>query len=129
MVYYGSTPEDKKRLFQYLGREVGVGELHWEMIRLLMMSPANGVIIPMQDILGLSEEARMNTPATLTGNWEWKLLPDLVTPSMAKSLRCDGDLWAVLLSSCFIAYFVVSSNAPRRTICRLRRSSSTLDLL
>ncbi len=82
-----ATPEDKKRLFQYLGRDVPIDELHWEMIRLLMMSPANAIIIPMQDILGLGEEARMNTPATLTGNWEWKLLPNHVNPSLAKSLR------------------------------------------
>lgn len=82
-----STPEEKKRLFQYLGREVPINELHWEMVRLLMMSSANTIITPMQDILGLDEKARMNTPATLTGNWEWKLLPDHLNPSLAKSLR------------------------------------------
>jgi 4-alpha-glucanotransferase len=82
-----ATPEDKKRLFQYLGREVPINELNWEMIRILMMSSANTIITPMQDILGLDEEARMNTPSTLTGNWEWKLLPDHLNPSLAKSLR------------------------------------------
>lgn len=81
------TPEEKKRLFQYLGREVPRDELHWEMLRLLMMSSANTIITPMQDILGLGKEARMNTPATLTGNWEWKLLPDQLKPSLAKTLR------------------------------------------
>jgi 4-alpha-glucanotransferase len=88
-----ATPEDKKRLFQYLGREVPINELNWEMIRLLMMSPANAIIIPMQDILGLDEEARMNTPATLTGNWEWKLLPDHLNPSLAKSLRDITEIY------------------------------------
>jgi 4-alpha-glucanotransferase len=82
-----ATPEDKKRLFKYLGRDVPVDEIHQEMIRLLMMSPANAIIIPLQDLLGLGEEARMNTPATLTGNWEWKLSADQVTPSIAKNLR------------------------------------------
>jgi 4-alpha-glucanotransferase len=33
------------------------------------------VILPIQDILGLGEEARMNTPATAKGNWQWRLLP------------------------------------------------------
>ena len=82
-----ATPEDKKRLFQYLGRDVPIDALHKEMIRLLMMSSANVIIIPLQDILGLGEEARMNTPATLTGNWEWKLFADYLNPSLAKSLR------------------------------------------
>ncbi len=82
-----ATPEEKKRLFQYLGREVSRDELNWEMLRLLMMSSANTIITPMQDILGLDEKARMNTPATLAGNWEWKLLPDHLNPSLAKSLR------------------------------------------
>jgi len=80
------TPEDKKRLLRYLGRDVPLDELHWELIRLLMMSVANTVIFPMQDILGLGEEARMNRPATLEGNWEWRLLPDLLTPDLASRL-------------------------------------------
>ena len=78
-----ATPEDKKRLFRYLGREVNGGEIHWELIRLAMMSVANRVIIPMQDILGLGGEARMNLPATKDGNWQWRLVPDRLTPSLA----------------------------------------------
>ena len=45
-----------------------------------MMSIAKTVIIPMQDILGLGEDARMNRPSTARGNWEWRLLPDQITP-------------------------------------------------
>lgn len=82
-----AMPEDKKRLFQYLGREISPAEVHWEMIRLLMMSVANTIIVPMQDLLGLSEEARMNRPATLKGNWQWKLLPDQISPSITKQLQ------------------------------------------
>ncbi len=51
-----------------------------------MMSVANTVIFPMQDILGLGEEARMNRPATVEGNWQWRMLPDLVTPDLADRL-------------------------------------------
>ena len=69
-----ANPEDRRRLFQYLGREVPVAELHWELVRLAMMSVANMVIIPMQDILGLDEDARMNVPATSDGNWRWRLI-------------------------------------------------------
>lgn len=81
-----ATPEVKKRLFRYLGRKVPVEELHWELIRLAMMSVANMVIFPIQDILGLGEEARMNRPATTKGNWQWRLLPQQLTPSVARRL-------------------------------------------
>jgi len=81
-----ATIEDKGRLFQYLGREVPVEELHWELIRLAMMSVANLTIIPVQDILGLGEDARMNLPATSDGNWRWRLLPEQLTSSHARKL-------------------------------------------
>ena len=81
-----TTPEIKRRLFRYLGRNVPVEELHWELIRMVMMSVANVAIFPMQDILGLGEEARMNQPATLDGNWQWRLLPDLLTPDLTSRL-------------------------------------------
>ena len=42
------------------------------MIRLARESPANMAIIPLQDILELGSEARMNTPGTAHGNWSWK---------------------------------------------------------
>jgi 4-alpha-glucanotransferase len=81
-----ATPEDKRRLFQYLGREVPVKELHWELIRLAMMSVANLTIMPVQDILGLGGGARMNLPATSDGNWGWRLLPEQLTSSHARKL-------------------------------------------
>ncbi|MBW2146848.1 MAG: 4-alpha-glucanotransferase [Deltaproteobacteria bacterium] len=81
-----ATPEEKERLFQYLGRDIPAGELHWDMIRLAMMSVANVAIIPMQDILGLGEDARMNLPATTDGNWRWQLVPGQLTPSLADRL-------------------------------------------
>lgn len=80
------APEDKKRLLRYLGRDVPIEELHWELIRLLMESAANTVIFPMQDILGLGEEARMNRPATAGGNWQWRLSPDQLTHTLAEKL-------------------------------------------
>jgi 4-alpha-glucanotransferase len=48
-------------------------EPHWDLIRLAMSSVADTCIVPMQDVLGLGSEARMNTPATAEGNWSWRL--------------------------------------------------------
>ncbi len=81
-----ARPEDKERLFRYLGREVPVPDIHWEFIRLAMMSVANLVIIPVQDILGLGEETRMNRPATTDGNWRWRLLSEQLTPHLSRRL-------------------------------------------
>ncbi len=73
-----TTPEQRGNLFRYLGREISSTDLPKELIRLLMMSIAGTVIIPIQDILGLGDEARMNRPSTAKGNWEWRLLPDQI---------------------------------------------------
>lgn len=87
------SKEDRQRLFQYLGREAPVEELNWELIRLAMMSVANVVIIPMQDVLGLGEEARMNRPATTHGNWRWRLLPGHPTAPLAERLRRITEIY------------------------------------
>lgn len=71
------TSDDQKNLFfRYIGGRVGTDQVHRIFIRLAMLSPASTVIVPMQDILGLGEEARMNRPGTTEGNWEWRLRPD-----------------------------------------------------
>jgi 4-alpha-glucanotransferase len=54
--------------------------VHREMIRLAMMSVARIAVLPMQDILGLGEEARMNRPASNHGNWKWRLDPQRHDP-------------------------------------------------
>jgi len=82
-----ASPQDKKRLFNYIGREAEEENIHWELIRLAMGSVANMVIIPMQDILGLGEESKMNLPATSDGNWQWRLNPKQITPSVSEKLR------------------------------------------
>ncbi len=80
------SPEDRKRLFGYIGRKVTEKEIHWELIKLVMSSVADMVIIPMQDILGLGEKARTNLPASSKGNWRWRLLPETLSPIIKKRL-------------------------------------------
>jgi 4-alpha-glucanotransferase len=78
--------EAGKRLCQYLGRELPVETLHWELIRLAMMSVGNTTIFPMQDILGLGESARMNRPATRKGNWCWRMTPNYPAANLIERL-------------------------------------------
>lgn len=74
-----ATDEEKAGLFSYLGREVAADEIAWEMIRLVMMSPADLAVIPVQDLLGLGSQARMNRPGNLKGNWHWRMEPGWLT--------------------------------------------------
>ncbi len=82
-----AKPEEKERLFRTIGRTVPEKDVHWEFIRLGGMSIANTFIVPLQDVLGLGQDARMNTPATKKGNWRWRFLPEQLTPALTQSLR------------------------------------------
>ncbi len=59
---------------------------HWDIIRLALMSVANTAIFPMQDLLGLGSEARMNIPGTPQGNWRFRLQPGQITPGLAEQM-------------------------------------------
>jgi 4-alpha-glucanotransferase len=62
-------------------------EINWDFIRLALMSVADTAIIPLQDVLGLGTEARMNLPGTVEGNWCWRFLPDMLTDQIKARLR------------------------------------------
>jgi 4-alpha-glucanotransferase len=69
------------------------GPINWSMIRTVMMSAADTVIIPVQDVLGLRDEARMNVPGTVDGNWRWRLRPGQLTDAHAKKLAELADVY------------------------------------
>lgn len=72
--WFVSAPEEERRNFcAYVGRELSPDEAPEAMIRLALESASALAVIPMQDILGLGGEARMNTPALPAGNWTWRL--------------------------------------------------------
>jgi len=77
----------KANLMDYLGGHVPVERLHWELIRLTMMSVADTAVIPMQDLLGLGAQARMNNPSQPGDNWGWRLAQDPVTAELTRCLR------------------------------------------
>ncbi|HPC74481.1 MAG TPA: 4-alpha-glucanotransferase [Syntrophales bacterium] len=78
---------EKKRLSRYVGRRIRAPEVHREFIRLAMMSVAERVVIPMQDVLGLGDTARMNRPSHRTGNWQWRLVRGQIGRDTAGDLR------------------------------------------
>jgi 4-alpha-glucanotransferase len=68
-------------------------EMHWTLIRAALASVANTALIPMQDVLGLGSEARMNLPGRESGNWGFRFSWDQLTPEMIRRLRGLVELY------------------------------------
>ena len=62
-------------------------EIHWDLIRGVWASVANTAMVPLQDVLGLGTEARMNLPNSTSGNWNWRFNPGVLTDDIAERLR------------------------------------------
>ncbi len=80
--------ETKRRVRRY----VGSGKIHRTFIRLAYTSVAELAIVPVQDVLGLGGEARMNTPSVAEGNWAWRLASDALSAKSAERLRTLAEL-------------------------------------
>jgi 4-alpha-glucanotransferase len=67
-------------------------EPNWSLIRLALSSRARLAIAPVQDVLGMGSDARMNTPGRAAGNWSWRLEPGQLTGELAARLREETRL-------------------------------------
>jgi 4-alpha-glucanotransferase len=76
---------EKAFAMRYLGWD-GT-DVHWRFIRETLASVADTALLPMQDLLGLGSEARMNLPGRPEGNWQFRFSWDQVTPAIADRLR------------------------------------------
>jgi 4-alpha-glucanotransferase len=84
--WFENLSEDERQLcLRKLGSD-GT-EINWDMIRAALSSVADTAIIPVQDLLGLGSEARMNVPASETGNWQWRMKPDALKPEHDHRLK------------------------------------------
>jgi 4-alpha-glucanotransferase len=80
----GAADHERHHAECYLGRcDDGI---HWGFIRAAQDSVADFALIPMQDVLGLGSEARMNTPSLDGGNWSWRLAPGEFTADLTSKL-------------------------------------------
>lgn len=66
----GAADHERRNAEAYVGRSDD--GIHWAFIRAAICSPASLSIVPLQDVLGLGSEARMNTPSLDNGNWHWR---------------------------------------------------------
>ncbi len=89
-----ATDAHRDRLRQYFGRDMPAADLPWEFIRLAMSTVANTVIVPVQDVIGLGSEGRMNRPGIGDGNWTWRLEEGMLTPEIVDQLRAVTKIYA-----------------------------------
>jgi len=75
---------EKERIEEYVGYPLT--DVAWDFIRLAFASVSQLAIIPMQDALRLPAECRMNTPATSSGNWTWRMEESAMSPELAQRL-------------------------------------------
>jgi 4-alpha-glucanotransferase len=89
-----AMPHERENLARYANREINEGNVHWTMIDLALKSAARIAIVPVQDLLGLDEGARMNKPGTDSGNWRWRLasgqLPEDALAGLARLTNETG---------------------------------------
>lgn len=78
--------ETRARLAAYLGAECTADGIAPAMVRLTMQSVADLAIFPLQDLLGMGADARMNIPGKANGHWTWRLQPGILTPPLAERL-------------------------------------------
>jgi 4-alpha-glucanotransferase len=84
--FKSAPPESVRFAMEFLGI-TNSRKGHWAFIRNALASVAHTAIIPMQDYLGLDDRARMNTPSTLGGNWQWRMPPGAAKAALAKEIR------------------------------------------
>lgn len=85
----------RERVLQYFGQVAG--DMPWTLVRAAFASVARIAIVPLQDLLALGTDARMNIPGVATGNWSWQLPDaDALDRTLAETLRRMVDRYGRL---------------------------------
>jgi 4-alpha-glucanotransferase len=86
--WFAEEAEDQGReqVFQYFEKTMSSIDFARELVRTAQMSPAWLCILPMQDLLALGNDARINRPGTTSQNWRWQLAADQVNPALSERL-------------------------------------------
>jgi len=81
-----ASPHEKLNLENYVSKKINPSNISEVFVKLAMSSRANLSIIPIQDILGLGNRARMNHPSTTSGNWQWQACTEMFSDENAERL-------------------------------------------
>ncbi len=96
-----ATPQEKRFATAYVGEPKD--GIHWALIRAALTSAADLAVVPLQDVLGLDSDARMNIPSQSDGNWGWRFQPGALTGELAEKLAtlavaCDRATTAAAIA-------------------------------
>ncbi len=86
-----ASAEERACIVRYLGYEGA--DSPESLVRELLKSTAAWAIVPLQDLLGLGTEARMNRPSTVGGNWRWRFREGVLSAQRADALRESAILY------------------------------------
>jgi 4-alpha-glucanotransferase len=89
--YRNAEPFEQDHIRRYVARDGS--DIAWDMIRLAYASVADTAVIPLQDHMGLGNEARMNFPGKVGGYWRWRYLPFQLTDIISQRLRELTELY------------------------------------
>ncbi|MBP6382867.1 MAG: 4-alpha-glucanotransferase [Pseudomonadales bacterium] len=90
--WFASLDESRRaRVMEYLG--MPVEPMPWPLVRAALASVARLAVLPLQDLLGLGSEHRMNLPGVAQGNWAWQFCEEQLTPALAVRLRAMVELY------------------------------------
>ena len=89
--FESAPPEERTFALRYLNSDGS--DFAWDLIRAVWSSVAVYAVAPMQDILSLGTEGRMNFPSRLGGNWEWRMQEDNLDEALAERLREFNELY------------------------------------
>lgn len=82
--YETATEKSRDKVRRYMNTDGGM--VHMDFIRTCLGTIAAYAIFPLQDLLGVGKEGRMNTPGVAAGNWEWRYQKGMLTEDLAKNL-------------------------------------------
>jgi 4-alpha-glucanotransferase len=116
--WWSSASADARRRVEKARQAAGIttGDPEWMLIELAFSSRSRLAVVQAQDVLGLGAESRMNLPATVGGNWHWRLEPDQLTEELAQRLRSVTARWGRL----------ATESRPGTSARRTRRASAPL---
>lgn len=93
--YFEKAKKENSDIFKHAQKYLNYygDDITFELIRTAYASSADTVVLPMQDILNLSGEARMNYPGTLGNNWTWRFTWEQIYPELAEKYRSLAELY------------------------------------
>jgi len=92
--YAAATPREREHVRAYAHSDASdPAAITWDLVRLAQASVADTAVVPLQDLLGLGNDARMNLPGQPGGNWQWRYTAGMLTEDLSGRVAALGQLY------------------------------------